>query len=67
MMSVSVTAYAKQRDLKLELLKGDLWQTFMSPGQQKLFKILVAKSLGQVGSEYAGIVKLSHSETEIED
>jgi hypothetical protein len=67
MMSVSVTAYAKQRDLKLELLKGDLWHTFMSAGQEKLFKILVAKSLGQVGSKYAGIVKLSHSEVEIED
>ncbi|MGC0325025.1 hypothetical protein ABIG06_005654 [Bradyrhizobium sp. USDA 326] len=67
MMSVGVSAYAKQRDLHLELVKGDLWQTFMSKSQEKLFKILVAKSLGQAGSKYAGIVKLSYSEIEIEE
>ncbi|MBR0895782.1 hypothetical protein JQ616_12535 [Bradyrhizobium tropiciagri] len=67
MMSVGLLAYAKQRDLKLELIKGHLWHTFMSAGQEKLFKILVAKSLGQMGSKYAGIVKLSHSEIDVED
>jgi hypothetical protein len=65
--SVGVTAYAKQRDITLELTKGNLWQTFVNTSQEKLFKILVAKSLGVAGNPYAGIVKLSRSETEIED
>jgi hypothetical protein len=67
MMSVGVTAYARQRDMTLELTKGTFWQTYVNAGQEKLFKILVAKSLGLSGNKYAGIVKLSRSELEIED
>jgi hypothetical protein len=66
MMSVNITAVARQRDMTLELTKGNLWQTYVNTSHEKLFKILVAKSLGRAGSEYAGLIKLSRSETDIE-
>lgn len=64
--SVGLTAYAKQRDLKLDISKATVWQA-VSLNQEKLFSIFVAKSLGQTGPKYSGLVKLSHSEIEVED
>jgi hypothetical protein len=64
--SVGLTAYAKQRDLKLDISRASVWQV-LGLNQEKLFSIFVAKSLGQVGSKYSGVVKLSHSEIEVED
>jgi hypothetical protein len=64
--SVGLTAYAKQRDLKLDISKATVWQT-IGLNQEKLFSIFVAKSLGPAGSKYSGLVKLSHSEIEVED
>jgi hypothetical protein len=67
MMTVSISAFARQRDMTLEITNGSLWQTYVNTSQEKLFKILVAKSLGQAGGPYAGLVKLSRSETDIEN
>ena len=67
MKRVVLEAYAKQRDMKLQIESGPLLQTFITVGQEKLFKILVARSLGLVGNKYAGVVKLSRSELEVED
>jgi hypothetical protein len=67
MLSVGMTAFAKQKEMTLELKKGKLLHTFLTVGQEKLFKILVAKSLGLEGNPYAGIVRLSRSEFDIED
>lgn len=67
MKNVGVTAYVKQRDMKLGVSKGTVWQTYVSVSQEKLFNIFVAKSLGQMRAKYSGVVKLSHSETDVED
>jgi hypothetical protein len=67
MTSVGISASAKQCDIVLELTKGNLLHTFLNVSQEKLFKILVAKSLGLEGNKYAGIVKLSRSEITLED
>jgi hypothetical protein len=67
MMSVGVTAVAKQRDMMLELTKGNLWQTYVNTSHEKLFKILLAKSLCPAGNTYSGLIKLSRSETDIEN
>jgi hypothetical protein len=67
MMSVGMTAVARQRDMTLQLTTGNLWQTYVNTSQEKLFKILVAKSLGSAGDTYAGLIKLSKSEIDVED
>ena len=66
-VAVTLTAFVKQRDVKLTTRKGKLLQNFMSPNQEKLFNIFVKRSLGMSGGKYAGIVKLSRSEIEIEN
>jgi hypothetical protein len=66
-MSVGLSAYARQRDVAVALTKGSLRHNFINTNQEKLFAILIARSLGLVGSKYAGIVKFSKSEVELED
>jgi hypothetical protein len=67
MLSVGLSASAKQRDIALDLTTQSFRHNFVNTSQKKLFNILIARSLGFVGPKYAGIVKLSSSEIEIED
>ena len=65
--SVALTAYVRQRDVALTTAKGAFLHKFVNPSQEKLFNIFVVKSLGITGGKYAGIVKLSCSEIDIEN
>ncbi len=66
-MGVGLSAYARQRDIVLSLAKSSLRHNFVNTNQEKLFAILIARSMGIVGSKYAGIVKFSKSELDLED
>jgi hypothetical protein len=64
--SVSLTAYAKQRDLLLNLTRNGAKFSFLSNNHAKMLKILIGKALSTSGTEYGGIITFSTSEEEVE-
>ena len=65
--TVYLTAFVKQRDVILRLLKEKNLFSYRNPTQEKLLKILIAKALSGSNSGYNGIIEFSHSEVELED
>lgn len=64
--SIELLAYAKQKDLILDLKSGGSKIPFKSNNHEKMLKILIAKALSATGSRYAGKIDFSKSEAEIE-
>ncbi len=64
---ISLIALAKQRDIILEASKNSRLLSFFSPNHEKLLKVLIAKSLAVEGDKYNGVLKLSASESTVEE
>jgi hypothetical protein len=64
--TVELCAYAKQKDLILTVTNGGSKIPFLSTNHEKMLKILIGKALSALGSQYAGTITFSKSESEIE-
>lgn len=64
--SVELTAYAKQKDLILNVTHNGSKFPFITPNHDKLLKILIGKALSSQGSQYDGTITFSKSESDLE-
>lgn len=63
---IELCAYAKQKDLVLNVTHNGSKIPFLSTNHEKMLKILIGKAISASGSQYAGTITFSRSETEVE-
>jgi hypothetical protein len=65
-MSISMIAYARQRDVILELNRKGISFGFPSKNHEKMMKILISKAISSSNEKYNGTITLSESEIDLE-